>query len=147
MMKASQKLSPAVDAYIAAWSKEEQAELQKIRSSIWKAVPGGEEMISYGMPTVKRLGVVMHFAVFKNHFSIFVKPGFKKEFAGELEAFSQTKSAVHFPKGKTIPADLITKIARHIAKENRTKWESKQAGARKKQSIRGSSKKPSADKS
>lgn len=118
MMKASQKLSPAVDAYIAAWSKEEQTELQKIRSSIWKAVPGGEEMISYGMPTIKRLGVVMHFAVFKNHYSIFVKPGFKKEFAGELEAYSQTKSAVHFPKGKSIPVKLITRMASYIAGQN-----------------------------
>lgn len=118
MMKASQKLSPAVDAYIAAWSKEEQTELQKIRSSIWKAVPGGEEMISYGMPTVKRLGVVMHFAVFKNHYSIFVKPGFKKEFAGELEAYGHTKSAVHFPKGKSIPVELITRMASYIAGQN-----------------------------
>lgn len=117
-MKASQKLSPAVDAYIAAWSKEEQTELQKIRSSIWKAVPGGEEMISYGMPTVKRLGVVMHFAVFKNHYSIFVKPGFKKEFAGELEAYGHTKSAVHFPKGKSIPVELITRMASYIAGQN-----------------------------
>lgn len=118
MMKASQKLSPAVDAYIAAWSKEEQTELQKIRSSIWKAVPGGEEMISYGMPTIKRLGVVMHFAVFKNHYSIFVKPGFKKEFAGELEAYGHTKSAVHFPKGKSIPVELITRMASYIAGQN-----------------------------
>lgn len=117
-MKASQKLSPAVDAYIAAWSKEEQTELQKIRSSIWKAVPGGEEMISYGMPTIKRLGVVMHFAVFKNHYSIFVKPGFKKEFAGELEAYGHTKSAVHFPKGKSIPVELITRMASYIAGQN-----------------------------
>jgi len=118
MMKASQKISPTVDAYIAACSKEEQTDLQKIRSSIRNAVPDAEEMISYGMPTVKRLGVVMHFAVFKNHYSIFVRPGFKKEFAKELEAYSQTKSAVHFPKGKSIPVKLITRMASYIAGQN-----------------------------
>ena len=107
MMKASQNY-PRQWMHILPHGQRRTNGTSKIRSSIWKAVPGGEEMISYGMPTIKRLGVVMHFAVFKNHYSIFVKPGFKKEFAGELEAYGHTKSAVHFPKGKSIPVELIT---------------------------------------
>lgn len=117
-MQENKQIPLTVEAYLAACPEADQIALQKIRAAIRKAVPGGEETISYGMPTVKCQGVVMHFAVFTKHYSIFIRPGFKKEFARELEAYSQTKSAVHFPKGNTIPVSLISRMAAYIAGQN-----------------------------
>jgi uncharacterized protein YdhG (YjbR/CyaY superfamily) len=43
-----------IDEYIAGFPKETQQALEKIRSTIKKAAPGAEEMISYAIPGSKR---------------------------------------------------------------------------------------------
>lgn len=42
-----------IDEYIASFPEEDQKVLQKIRTTIQKAAPDAEEIISYQMPTVR----------------------------------------------------------------------------------------------
>src|SRR5262244_3372831 len=49
----------SVDEYIASQPEAAQGLLERVRSTIRKAVPGAEEAISYKMPTYKLHGVTM----------------------------------------------------------------------------------------
>ena len=62
----------SVDEYIATHPEDVQAILQRVRSTIRKAVPGAEEVISYQIPTYKlHGGYVVYFAGWKQHYSLY----------------------------------------------------------------------------
>ena len=61
----------SIDEYIAAFSPEVRAILEKIRLTIATAAPDAEEAISYRMPTFRQDGVLVHFAAFKNHIGLY----------------------------------------------------------------------------
>ena len=50
------KAFKSVAQYIDAQPRAQRAALERVRSTIRKAVPGGEEAISYGIPAYKRHG-------------------------------------------------------------------------------------------
>jgi len=62
----------SVPEYIAARPKNVQAVLKRVRSIIRKAVPGADEVISYGIPTYKLRGSpVLFLAAWKEHYSLY----------------------------------------------------------------------------
>jgi uncharacterized protein YdhG (YjbR/CyaY superfamily) len=62
----------SVDEYIATHPEDVQAILQRVRSTIRKALPGAEEAISYQIPTYRRHGgYVVYFAGWKQHYSLY----------------------------------------------------------------------------
>ena len=62
----------SVDEYIASQPAALQGILGRVRSTIRKAVPGAEEVISYKIPTYKlRCGPVLYFAGWKRHYSLY----------------------------------------------------------------------------
>src|SRR5207253_1256777 len=62
----------SVDEYIATHPEDVRAILQRVRSTIRKAVPGAEEAISYQIPTYKlHGGHVVYFAGWKQHYSLY----------------------------------------------------------------------------
>ncbi len=106
-----------IDTYIALQTVEVRATLEKMRHAIKKAVPKAEEVISYQMPAFRFHGMLIYFAVFKKHYSIFV-PTVLHLFKDELADFKTTKATVNFPFGKAVPFSLIAKIAKEAAKHN-----------------------------
>jgi len=66
----------SVDEYIATHPEGAQATLQRLRSTIRKALPGAEEGISYQIPTYKLRGDhVVYFAGWKEHYSLYPATG------------------------------------------------------------------------
>jgi uncharacterized protein YdhG (YjbR/CyaY superfamily) len=61
----------SIDEYIAAFPDGIQGRLERISQTVNQAVPEGEELISYQMPTYRYHGVLVHFAVFQNHIGFF----------------------------------------------------------------------------
>src|SRR5262245_7818829 len=58
--------------YIAGFPRPVQLVLKRVRSSIRKALPQGEESISYGIPTYKLNGrPVIYFAGLRQHYSVY----------------------------------------------------------------------------
>lgn len=107
-----------VDHYISlqeAWAKPV---LEKIRQTIRKAVPAAEEVISYQVPAFRLYGMMMFFAAFKKHYSVFTLPRYLKAFTNELASYKTTKSAINIPVEKPVPVQLITKIAKYAAAQN-----------------------------
>jgi uncharacterized protein YdhG (YjbR/CyaY superfamily) len=108
----------SVEDYIETVPRKVGLKLEKIRETIHKAVPDAEEFISYQMPAFKFHGMVVWFAAFKNHYSVFVRPRVMENFIKELKEYETTKSAIRIPIEKPVPVQLITKIVKLAAKQN-----------------------------
>ena len=118
-MAAKQKIQfSTVDEYLALLSTQIKATLEQLRQTIKKAAPEAEEVISYQMPAFKFHGILVWFAAFKNHYSLFVRPKVLQVFKDELKQYETSKSAIRFPLDKPVHVQLVTKIVRLTAKEN-----------------------------
>ena len=119
-------LKPAnIEQYIAAFPKETQQLLQQVRTTIKKAAPKAEEVISYGMPGFKLNGMLVWFAGYKNHIGFYPKPSAIEAFKKELSVYKYAKGSIQFPLDKPLPVALITKMVKFRVAENLQKAELK----------------------
>jgi len=102
-----------VDEYFAGVPKPARSTLQKIRAAIRSAVPPQAiETISYGMPAFKHKRVLVWFAAFSNHCSLFPTASVVEAFKRDLKGFSTSKGTIQFPTDKPLPTALIKKIVK-----------------------------------
>ena len=125
-MATPKKQFTTIDDYIATFSPAEQELLQQLRQTIHEAAPEAEEAISYGMPTFKLHGNLVHFAAYKNHIGFYPTPAPIEAFADELTPYKVSKGAIQFPKDQPLPLDLIRRIVENRVQANLAKQESKQ---------------------
>lgn len=84
-----------------------------MRAAIRRAVPReATETISYQIPAFKHKGILVWFAAFSDHCSLFPTAALIKEFKKELKGFSTSKGTIHFPLNKPLPVALIKKIVK-----------------------------------
>jgi uncharacterized protein YdhG (YjbR/CyaY superfamily) len=112
------KIYKNVDEYISTFPKNVQAILQKLRQTIKEAAPEAEEVISYQMPAFKLNGVLVWFAAFKDHISLFPKVSTIEAFKEELANYETSKGTIRFPLNQPIPLNLIKEIVQFRLKEN-----------------------------
>jgi uncharacterized protein YdhG (YjbR/CyaY superfamily) len=109
-----------VDEYISAQPESAQAVLQLVRSTLRKALPGAEEVISYKIPAYRlRGGMVLYFAGWKQHYSLY--PAGERmiaAFQNQLAAYKVSKGTIRFPLSEPVPVKLIERIARFRAEES-----------------------------
>ena len=117
-MAKSKKQLKTVDEYIAAFPKEVQDVLEKIRSTIRESAPKAKEAISYGIPAFILNGRgLVYFAAWKNHIGFYPTPSSIEAFKKELAPFKQEKGSVLFPLDKPISIGLVKKIVRYRVTE------------------------------
>jgi uncharacterized protein YdhG (YjbR/CyaY superfamily) len=107
-----------IDEYIATFPENVQEILEKIRNVISQTAPEAQEAISYGMPTFKLKGNLVHFAAYKKHIGFYPVPSGIAAFEEELSEYKHAKGSVQFPLDKPIPYDLIKRIVEFRVKEN-----------------------------
>jgi uncharacterized protein YdhG (YjbR/CyaY superfamily) len=101
------------DEYLARVPEPARSTLNKIRAAIRSAVPPeATEVISYGMPAFKRKGVLVWFAAFSNHCSLFPTAAVIEAFKNELKGFVISKGTIQFPVDKPLPAALVKKLVK-----------------------------------
>jgi uncharacterized protein YdhG (YjbR/CyaY superfamily) len=120
-----------IDEYISFQAARHQGNLELIRQAIKTTVPEAVETISYQMPAFKYHGMLCYFAVFKDHYSLFVDPKIRAVFDKELTYYKTTKSTIHFPLNDQIPVKLIEEIVRFAAITNLEKAEAKKSKGKK----------------
>lgn len=116
----------AVRVYFERLPPESRARLEQLRAAVLSAAPGKEETISYGIPTVRHHGSVVHYAAFRDHVSFF--PGSattRLKFARELRPFLGGKGTVRFPLDRPIPMGLVRRIVRTRVRENEARAEAR----------------------
>jgi len=86
-----------------------------------KAAPRARETISYGIPTYKLNGNLVHFGAFKDHVSFFPTSSGVNAFKKELSKYRVAKATIQFPLDKPLPLGLIKRIVTFRVKENEQK--------------------------
>lgn len=61
----------SIEEYIAAFSPEVQAILERIRLTIAKAAPEAQQTISYRIPAFALGGALLYFAAFRKHIGFY----------------------------------------------------------------------------
>lgn len=120
-MKTESAKPTTIDEYIANFPADVQEILQKVRETIKTAAPQATEAISYGMPTFKLEGNLVHFGAFKEHLGFYPIPSGLVEFQEELAPYKSGKGSVQFPYNQPMPFALITKIVQFRVTENLAK--------------------------
>jgi len=111
-----------VDEYLARVPQPARSTLSKIRVAIRSAAPPEAlETISYGMPAFKHKKVLVWFAAFSNHCSLFPTASVIERFKKELKGFSTSKGTIHFPTDKPLSAALVKKLVRARVAQIETK--------------------------
>jgi uncharacterized protein YdhG (YjbR/CyaY superfamily) len=111
-----------VDEYLARLPEPARGTLSRIRALIRSVVPlEATEAISYGMPMFKYKGLLVGFAAFSNHCSLFPGPSVIKAFQDELKGFPTSKGTIRFPADKPLPANLLKKLVKARVAENEQK--------------------------
>ena len=129
----------SVDEYIAKHPHEVQAILRRVRSTIRKAVPAAEEVISYQIPTYKlHGGYVVYFAGWKQHYSLYpASAHLVAAFKDDLAPYEVNKGTIRFPLSPPVPVKLIERIAKFLAKEAAARATAKRARPKKRGSAAG----------
>ena len=120
-MTPNQQAPQTIDAYIAGFPEDVQAILQQIRRTIHETAPEATEAISYGMPTFKLHGNLVHFGAFKSHIGFYPVPSGMEAFKDELAGYKQGKGSVQFPLNKPMPLDLIRRMVEFRVQESKGK--------------------------
>lgn len=120
---ASKPAAPrTVDEYFAAIPEPARGALRQIREAIRSVVPPeSTEIISYKIPAFKHKKVLVWYAAFANHCSLFPTASVIEAFKDELKDYSTSKGTIHFPTDKPMPVELIKRLVRARVAENESK--------------------------
>lgn len=103
----------SVESYLAGIPGPARTALNQVRAAIRDCVPPGTtEVISYNIPAFKHKKVLIWYAAFTGHCSIFPGAAIIEQFKNELKSYSTSKGTIQFPLDKPMPLELIRKLAR-----------------------------------
>jgi uncharacterized protein YdhG (YjbR/CyaY superfamily) len=113
--QATAAIPKTVDEYLAAVPEPQRTTLKKVRAVIQSVLPEeATEVISYRIPVVKYKGMLVGYAAFADHCSLFGMSGtLLGPFQEELKKYSTSKGTIRFAVDKPLPATLIKKLAKH----------------------------------
>lgn len=108
-----------VSAYLARVPRPARSVLAKLRSAVRSCVPkNAVEVISYGIPAFKTDKVLVWFAAFSDHCSLFPTAAIIEKFENELKPYSTSRGTIHFRLNKPLPMTLIKKIVKARVKSS-----------------------------
>ena len=106
-------IDPKVDKYLSRVPEPARSTLEKVRATIRSIVPPATtEVISYGMPAFKHKRVLVWYAAFSDHCSLFPTPSVIEALKGDLKAYRLSKGTIQFPVDKPLPMNLLRKLVK-----------------------------------
>jgi len=112
----------SVAAYLRAVPPAPRAALQKLRKTIKAAAPEATEVISYGIPMFKHHGMLVGYAAFQDHCSLFMSTYVTGRLKKALASYDTSKGTIRFTADKPLPATLVRKLVKaRIAQNERTR--------------------------
>jgi uncharacterized protein YdhG (YjbR/CyaY superfamily) len=116
------KVPRTVDEYLARVPEPQRTTLSKVRAVIHSVLPEeATEVISYRIPCVKYKGMLVGYAAFAEHCSLF---GMSSTLVGtmkeELKKYSTSKGTIRFAVDQPLPATLIKRLVKSAIAEKRS---------------------------
>jgi len=109
----------SVADYLKAVPPAQRAILKKLRQTIKAAAPKATEVISYGIPGYKHHGMLVYFAAFKNHCSLFgVGTALMTEHHKALAPYKKSKGTIQFTVEKPLSMTLVRRLVKARVQEN-----------------------------
>jgi uncharacterized protein YdhG (YjbR/CyaY superfamily) len=101
-----------VDEYLRGLEEPKRSTFEALRRSILEVVPDAEQVISYRVPAFRVGGkTVAGFAAFRDHLSYLPFSGsVLAQLSGELDGYTMTKSALHFPVDRSLSKELVERL-------------------------------------
>jgi uncharacterized protein YdhG (YjbR/CyaY superfamily) len=101
-----------IDDYLRDLDEPKRGTLESLRRTILEVVPQAEQVISYRVPAFRVDGkTIAGFAAFKDHLSYLPFSGsVLGQLADELDGYTMTKSALHFPIDRPLSKELVRKL-------------------------------------
>jgi uncharacterized protein YdhG (YjbR/CyaY superfamily) len=112
-------IATTVDEYVAAFPKDVQSILRKVRATVRAAAPQAQEVISYRMPALKAHGVLVYFAAFKKHIGFYPPIRGDAKLEKAAASYAGEKGNLRFPFGEPIPYGLIKRLTQLRARQDR----------------------------
>jgi uncharacterized protein YdhG (YjbR/CyaY superfamily) len=107
----SKNAPKTVDEYLDTIPEPARSTLNTLRATIRAAAPPESiEVISYGIPAFRHQEILIWYAGFSNHCSLFPTAAVIEAFKKELKGFVISKGTVQFPTDKPLPAALVKKM-------------------------------------
>jgi len=70
------------------------------------------EVVSYGIPAFKQKRVLVWYAAYADHWSLFPTAAVIELFKDELKGYTTSKGTIQFPLDKPIPTALIRELVK-----------------------------------
>ena len=117
----SRRAPTTVDDYFARVPEQARTTLTSLRATIRSALPrDATEAISYQIPAFKgQGGIILWYAAFDDHVSLFPRGSVLAQFKDELAGFKMSKGTVQFPLAKPLPTALIKRIVKARVAEHK----------------------------
>jgi uncharacterized protein YdhG (YjbR/CyaY superfamily) len=112
---ASKKFN-TVDEYVSSFPAEIRTRLEQLRSTIKKAAPKAEELVSYNIAGYKQNGVLIYFSGNKKHIGLYPIP---KGFDKEIKQYASGQSTIKIPHTEPLPLKLIATMVKSQVVKNR----------------------------
>ncbi len=111
-----------VDEYLARVPEPAHTTLAKVRATIRSIVPPETtECLSYRIPAFKYKGVLVWYAAFSDHCSLFPGASVLNSFKDKLGRYSVSKGTIRFPVDKPLAASLLKKMVKAKIAENESR--------------------------
>ena len=119
-MKKNPAIPKTVNEYLAAVPEPARSTLKNVRTAIRSAAPAeATEVISYGIPMFKYKGMLMGYAAYRKHCSLFLATSsLLEKFKDELLRYQTSKGTIRFPTDQPLPASLVKKIVKARVAQN-----------------------------
>ena len=102
-----------VDEYFAGVPEPARNMLEKLRSVIRSVVSKDAiEVISYRIPAFRQKKIIVWYAAFSSHCSLFPTAPVIDKFKDDLKDYTISKGTIQFPLDKPLPSALVKRIVK-----------------------------------
>jgi uncharacterized protein YdhG (YjbR/CyaY superfamily) len=102
-----------VAEYLARVPEPARSALNQMRAAIRDVIPPDTtEVISYNIPAFRHKRVLVWYAAFADHCSLFPTAAVIEQFKDELTGYKFSKGTVQFPLDRPMPLELIRKMTK-----------------------------------
>ena len=109
----SARTPTTVEDYFAEVLPPARNMLEKMRVVIRSVVPtDATEVISYRIPAFRQKKVIVWYAAFSGHCSLFPTAAMIEKFKDELKGYTISKGTIQFQLDKPLPSALIKRIVK-----------------------------------
>ena len=105
--------------YIRAAPREGQPHLRRLYAILKSVAPEAEEAIKWGIPFFVEPRFLFAFSAHKAHLSFAPTAAALVAFRKELEEHKTTKELLHIPYNKSLPENLVRRIAEYRLRDVR----------------------------